>query len=62
MFNARELLVESGFWPAWKQIRRALRISHSPHVIWQIGSFFALYFRIIASRLKRWINGVMGMC
>jgi glycosyltransferase involved in cell wall biosynthesis len=62
MFKARELLVESGFWPAWKQIRRALRLSHNPHVIWQICSFFALYFRIIASRVKRCVNGVMRMC
>jgi glycosyltransferase involved in cell wall biosynthesis len=62
MFNARELLVEAGFWPAWQQIRRALRISHSPHVIWQICSFFSLYVRIIASRVKRWVNGVMRMC
>jgi glycosyltransferase involved in cell wall biosynthesis len=62
MLNARELLVESGFCPAWKQIRSALRLSHSPHTIWRICSFFALYFRIIASRLKRWVNGVMRMC
>jgi len=62
MFNARELLVESGFCPAWKQIRSALRLSHSPHTMWQICSFFALYFRIIALRLKRWVNGVMRMC
>jgi glycosyltransferase involved in cell wall biosynthesis len=51
--SAREALVEAGFRPAWKQIVRALRLSHSPRVIWQICSFFVLWFRIIASRVKR---------
>ena len=53
IFNARELLVQSGFRPAWKQIRRALRLSPSPRVICNICSFFVLWFRIIASRVKR---------
>ena len=54
--NARKLLVESGFRPAWKQILKALHLSHSPRVIWQICSFFVLWFRIIASRVKRRIK------
>lgn len=54
--SAREALVEAGFCPAWKQIVRALRLSHSPRVIWQICSFFVLWFRIIASRVKRRIK------
>jgi glycosyltransferase involved in cell wall biosynthesis len=56
ILNARKVLVESGFRPAWKQILRALHLSHSPRVIWQICSFFVLSFRIIASRVKRWIK------
>jgi glycosyltransferase involved in cell wall biosynthesis len=56
IFNAREVLLESGFRPAWKQILRALRLSRSPHIIWKICSFFLLWFRIIASRVKRRIN------
>ncbi len=53
IFNAREVLVESGFRSAWKQILAALRLSQSPRAIWQICSFFVLWFRIIASRVKR---------
>ena len=60
IFNAREVLVESGFRPAWKQILRALRLSHSPSVIWQISSFFGLWFRIIASRVKRRIKSTFN--
>ena len=56
IFNAREVLVKSGFRPAWKQILKALRLSRSPRVIWKIGSFFVLWFRIIASRFKRRIK------
>lgn len=56
IFNAREVLVKSGFRPAWKQILRALRLSRSPRVIWKICSFFVLWFRIIASRFKRRIK------
>jgi len=54
--NARKILVESGFRPAWEQILKALRLSHSPRVIGQICSFFVLWFRIIASRVKRRIK------
>ena len=54
--NARKLLVESGFRAAWEQILKALRLSRSPRVIWQICSFFVLWFRIIASRVKRRIK------
>ena len=53
LFNARELLVNVGFAPAWRQIVEALRLCHSPRVIWKICSFFGLWFRIIASRVKR---------
>ena len=56
IFNAREVLVENGFRPAWKQIVRALRLSHSPRIIWEICSFFILWFRLIASRVKRRIK------
>ena len=56
ILNARKILVESGFRPAWKQILKALRLCHSPRVIWQICSFFVLWFRIIASRVKRRIK------
>jgi glycosyltransferase involved in cell wall biosynthesis len=53
VFHAREMLVEVGFRPAWKQILEALRLSHSQRIISQISSFFLLWFRIIGSRLKR---------
>jgi glycosyltransferase involved in cell wall biosynthesis len=53
LFNARDLLVNVGFAPAWRQIVEALRLCHSPRVIWKICSFFGLWFRIIASRVKR---------
>jgi len=53
LFNVRELLVNVGFAPAWRQIVEALRLCHSPRVIWKICSFFGLWFRIIASRVKR---------
>jgi hypothetical protein len=53
IFHAREMLVAVGFRPAWKQILGALRLCHSPRVAWQISSFSVLWFRIIASRLKR---------
>ena len=53
LFNARDLLVKVGFAPAWRQIVEALRLCHSPRVIWKICSFFGLWFRIIASRVKR---------
>jgi glycosyltransferase involved in cell wall biosynthesis len=53
VFNARDLLVRVGFAPAWRQIVEILRLYHSPAVLSQICSFFVLWFRIIASRLKR---------
>jgi glycosyltransferase involved in cell wall biosynthesis len=53
LFNARDLLVKAGFGPAWRQIVEALRLSQSPRVIWKVCSFFVLWFRVIASRLKR---------
>jgi glycosyltransferase involved in cell wall biosynthesis len=56
IFNAREILVKSGFRPAGKQVLRALCLSHSPPIIWEICSFFVLWFRIIASRVKRRIK------
>jgi glycosyltransferase involved in cell wall biosynthesis len=56
LFTARDLLVKVGFAPAWRQIVEALRLCHSPRVIWKICSFFGLWFRIIASRLKRRIK------
>jgi glycosyltransferase involved in cell wall biosynthesis len=53
ILHAREMLVETGFRPAWKQVIEALRLCRSRRIIWQIFSFFVLWFRIIASRLKR---------
>ena len=57
VFHAREMLVEAGFRSAWKQILKqmfeALRLCHSRRIVWQIFSFFVLWFRIIASRVKR---------
>jgi glycosyltransferase involved in cell wall biosynthesis len=60
IFNAREVLLKSGFRPAWRQILEALHLSHSPRVIWQICSFFVLWFRIIASRVKRRIKSTFN--
>ena len=56
VFHARELLVKIGFAPAWRQIVEALRLSHSPRVIRKIFSFLVLWFRIMGSRLKRWMK------
>jgi glycosyltransferase involved in cell wall biosynthesis len=53
VFHARQMLVEAGFRPAWKQVLGALRLSHSRRIIWQIFSFLVLWFRIIGSRFKR---------
>jgi glycosyltransferase involved in cell wall biosynthesis len=53
VFHAREMLLKAGFRPALKQILGALRLCHSRRIIWQISSFFVLWFRIIGSRLKR---------
>jgi hypothetical protein len=52
VINAREVLVEAGFRPAWKQILGALRLCHSPRVVWNVCWFFILWLRIVASRLK----------
>jgi glycosyltransferase involved in cell wall biosynthesis len=60
IFNARKVLLETGFRPAWKQILRALRLSRSPRVIWEICSFFVLWFRIIASRIKRRVKSTLA--
>jgi glycosyltransferase involved in cell wall biosynthesis len=56
LFNARDLLVKVGFAPAWRQIVEALRLSHNRRVIRKIFSFFVLWFRIMGSRLKRWLK------
>jgi glycosyltransferase involved in cell wall biosynthesis len=56
IFHARELLVKVGFAPAWRQILEALRLCHSPRVIRKIFSFLVLWFRIMGSRLKRWMK------
>jgi glycosyltransferase involved in cell wall biosynthesis len=56
LFNARDLLVKVGFAPAWRQIVEALRLSHSPRVLWEICSFFVLWLRIFASQVKRCIK------
>ena len=56
VFQARDLLVKVGFAPAWRQIVEALRLSHNRRVIRKIFSFLVLWFRIIRSRLKRWMK------
>jgi len=56
ILHAREMLVEAGFRPAWKRILEVLRLCHSRRITWQIFSFLLLWFRIIASRLKRRIK------
>jgi glycosyltransferase involved in cell wall biosynthesis len=53
VLHARDMLVGAEFRPAWKQVVEALRLCRSRRIIWQISSFFVLWFRIIASRLKR---------
>jgi glycosyltransferase involved in cell wall biosynthesis len=53
VFHARELLVNVGFAPAWRQIVEALRLSHNRRVVRKIFSFLVLWFRIMGSRLKR---------
>jgi hypothetical protein len=53
VFHARELLVQAGFGPAWRQVVEALRLSHNRHVFWKVLSFFVLWLRIVGSRLKR---------
>ena len=56
VFQARDLLVTVGFAPAWRQILEALRLSHNRRVVRRIFSFLVLWFRIIRSRLKRWMK------
>jgi glycosyltransferase involved in cell wall biosynthesis len=56
LFNARDLLAKVGFAPAWQQILEALRLSRSPRVMWEVCSFFVLWFRISVSKLKRWVK------
>jgi hypothetical protein len=53
VLHARDMLVGAEFRPAWTQVVEALRLCRSRRIIWQISSFFVLWFRIIASRLKR---------
>jgi glycosyltransferase involved in cell wall biosynthesis len=60
VFHARELLVKVGFAPAWQQIVEALRLSHDRRVIRKIFSFFVLWFRILGSRIKRWIKSKLN--
>ena len=62
LFNARHSLVNAGFGPATRQIVEALRLCHSPRIIWKICSFFVLWFRIIASRFKRRIKSKFDAC
>jgi len=56
VLHARDLLVDGRFRSACKQIVGALRLSPSPHIIFQVFSFFVLWFRIVGSRLKRRIR------
>src|SRR4051812_16010313 len=56
VLHARELLVKVGFSPAWRQIIEALRLSRNRHVVRKIFSFLILCFRIIGSRVKRWLK------
>jgi glycosyltransferase involved in cell wall biosynthesis len=56
VFHARELLVKVGFAPAWQHIVEALRLSHNRHVVRKIFSFSVLLFRVMGSRVKRWLK------
>jgi glycosyltransferase involved in cell wall biosynthesis len=56
VFHSRELLVQAGFRPAWRQIVGALRLCHSPRMIRAVFSFLILWLRIVGSRLKCWIK------
>jgi len=60
VFHARELLVKVGFAAAWQQIVEALRLSRNPLVVGKIFSFFVLWFRIMGSRLKRWMKSKLN--
>lgn len=59
-FHARELLVQVGFAPAWRQIVEALRLSHNPRVIRKVFFFLVLWLRIRGSRVKRWIKSTLA--
>jgi glycosyltransferase involved in cell wall biosynthesis len=56
VFHARELLVQVGFAPAWRQIVEGVRLSHNRRVVRMIFSFLVLSFRVMGSRLKRWLK------
>jgi glycosyltransferase involved in cell wall biosynthesis len=56
VFHARDLLVQAGFGPGWRQIVGALRLSHSPRIIRAALSFLVLWLRILGSQVKRWIK------
>src|SRR6266480_2749064 len=56
VFIARELLVQAGFTPAWKQIVEALRLCHNRRIIGRVFLFLVLWLRIVGSRLKRWMK------
>jgi glycosyltransferase involved in cell wall biosynthesis len=60
VFHARELLVKVGFAPAWRQILEALRLSHNRRVVRKIFSFLVLWFRLLGSRIKRWIKSKLS--
>ena len=51
--QASEMLSQAGFHPAWKKILEALRLCYNRRIIWLVSSFFVLWFRFTASRLKR---------
>jgi glycosyltransferase involved in cell wall biosynthesis len=56
ILRARELLVQARFTSAARQIVEALRLSRNRRIIRKIFSFFVLWFRIMGSRLKRWMK------
>jgi glycosyltransferase involved in cell wall biosynthesis len=56
VFHARELLVQGRFTAAWRQIIESLRLCHNRRAIRMFLSFLVLWFRIMGSRLKRWIK------
>jgi hypothetical protein len=60
VFHARELVVQVGFAPAWRQIVEALRLSHNPRVVRKVFFVFVLWLRIRGSRVKRWIKSTLA--
>jgi glycosyltransferase involved in cell wall biosynthesis len=60
VFIARELLVQGGFTPAWKQIVEALRLCHDRRIIRSVFSFLVLWLRIMGSRLTRWMKSQLS--